>query len=364
MTNTTLTPNDNVFPLHQPNLSLPDFNFAAFSALAAEIRSHYFKVDSSLYPHWTSESDGTAPAQGSITRIVARVDEAKTSLTSGIIALGAKLNSTSGITLLNTVLLKALEDLENAGSSQEQQEIQDKIDGFRQKGDEEVNDIVSALTTEADQLDELNGNIMFYEFGTTITDEQTEVNDQVAYLESRQVHYETLVAEAEEKRKTLADALEIMLLENNIFDMLGEIIPSAEDIQAIMELPPGKLQIVAAALDILHGIVGVIGDLFREQMFFDAQAHYAGLVNEATTELESVKRQLHEEKIKQTTITHIAAIAKKRESFCAAMQPLASAWQEIAKGMSESLESDEDYTQILQDAETGYDYVQQIIADI
>ena len=357
MSTSTKQSNDNIVQLRAPKLSLPAFSYSVLDQAEKDIQENFNKVDHSIYPHWTGEG---AP----IERIVSNTDKARESVRSSVIAVEAKVNSTTTLSTLNGFIIQALEDLEDAETPEEIAELEAKIARYREQGDKDVKDITDTLSEWNKTLTGHEGDIMFYDFGSMMTDEFDEITIKIKHLEEVKATAKQNMEDAEEKRKTLADALEILLLEENIFQQLGELIPTLDEIQALMELNSQQAAIIVLALDLLSNLSSIIGDIFQEKMFSDAQDHYYGLVTLFTQEFDDAEEQLHQENIKQEAIELLIGIDELRGGFCTEMTNLSTAYSAVASAMESSLELDRDYTQILSDAEAMTDYMQAIISDI
>ncbi len=338
-------------------LELPDFSYSNLEHLRDAIRENFNKVDPNLYPDWCGED-------GPFDRINKNVEIARNNIRDSVVAVKVAMDNTAAIEKLSEKLIDLAEELENAESEEEAEGIEGKIEQIKQVGNGLVIDKTETLDEKSSVHKSDNGNITFYEFNNMLTDEEAELKGKITTLNEKIETVEAGITKTEEERESVGEALRILLTEENIFDLLGETIPTIDEIAALMELDNKQLALIALVLDLLSNLANIIGTIFKQQMFFDAQDALYDQIVELQGELGTLKENLNQAQLSATAVDLMITMDSDRFSFVEESNKLVSAYELTSGDILNSLENHNTYEQVLSNIAQMFSYAENIITDI
>ena len=194
------------------------------------------------------------------TSIKNHVDETLEVSQDSIIKTRAQMDNVRSIEFLNDLIRKKEEELESAPPS-EQEEIQEDIDRFREQGDEKINEKLAVFTTNSETLTSNVGNIEFFEFKQEVDEEKAELDEKLTKILGYIEEYEAKIAKTTKEYDSINVMMDVME-DYNFMDFVSDIIPSAEEIGAMMDTGDPRYAAVIFALGVMKDLIGVLGDGF------------------------------------------------------------------------------------------------------
>lgn len=259
----------------------------------------------------------------------------------------ALLENTAPIETYNAQIHRKQEQLESA-PPEEQQEIQDKIDSYRELGDKVINEeIIKEIKGKSELLETQATEIESFDFKSQVEGEIERLNKELKEKINPEIErYTVLRDETRDQHDAISYTMNLME-ENDLKEYYSDLIPSAEDLIGLMEHGNPELDLIMYGLEVYAALFDVVGDGFSYLKLVQARDYLYDQLeeyNQAITGLEDRQSEINKN---LQDLDYIDDVESTRFVFTEQVRNLAQAYAICTEDIQSLMASDVNYDNVL-----------------
>jgi len=235
---------------------------------------------------------------------------------------------------------------------------------FKALGLKKVTPHIEEVSTYMNTLDTERSNIQLAKLTRLVDEFQASLKNKIKQNEQDLNKYTELKKQYYEEIEQIRAAQEL-LGTYGIFDMFTDAIPTADDINAMADVPTPQAKLIILGLKVFKTVIGFIGNGFNYNKLTDAMEWIR------TNKLADAIRYYNESLDKSynlrdeyTSLENVSVVDLERIPYCEELTHLLESYQSYANSLLNSSEQDLDFTNMIETFHLMYDYVVRINTDI